>query len=227
MSKETKLETLQASVQAEELAYLQVLSRLLGESSAIDLKDEMKQANDALNRAAALCAYALKVHPKNSGLHYKLGLFIEEKGLLQDLFNANESKASKDTSAQIGGDGITLEGYEDGDDIGDLPDGTFDQGSSINKEDDIRAICELHNVSRNAPMGAVLKALDTEYQHLREVSNFSKADYVQGLYSWKSRQAKSIGRSILSPAVADAQSPLARANTKNHDAYSLDQASKE
>ena len=41
-----------------------------------------------------------------------------------------------------------------------------DQGSDINKEDDIKAICKLWSVAGSAPLTEVLVAIDTEFKKL-------------------------------------------------------------
>lgn len=65
-----------------------------------------------------------------------------------------------------------------------------DQGSDINKEDDIKAICKLWAVPASAPLTDVLVAIDTEFKKLLSEGNSERADYVQGLYAFKAQQSK-------------------------------------
>jgi len=60
------------------------------------------------------------------------------------------------------------------------------------KEDDIQAICELRGAGRNAPLALQLKAIDEEYHYLLDQGQSDKADYVQKLYAWKSKQATQV-----------------------------------
>lgn len=61
------------------------------------------------------------------------------------------------------------------------------------KEDDIQAICELRGAGRNAPLALQLKAIDEEYHYLLDQGQSDRADYVQKLYAWKSKQATQVG----------------------------------
>ena len=60
------------------------------------------------------------------------------------------------------------------------------------KEDDIQAICEIRGTGRNAPLSLQLKAIDEEYHYLLDQGQSDKADYVQKLYAWKSKQATQV-----------------------------------
>ena len=57
------------------------------------------------------------------------------------------------------------------------------------KEDDIQALCEMRGVGRNAALSMQLKAIDEEYHYLVEQGRSDKAEYVQQLYAFKSKQA--------------------------------------
>ena len=65
----------------------------------------------------------------------------------------------------------------------------MDIASDSSKEDDIKALCEQRGVSRNAPLSLVLKAIDEEYHSLLDQNQSAKADYLQKLYNWKSKQS--------------------------------------
>ena len=218
-TKETKIDALTALGLAQEDAYIAKL-KVLQEQHTPENQETYTSAVNALKTAAQIYAIAIKGNARHAAFHYRLGLVLEEATHLKDLFEPPKTK-STEAGGKLGTDGID----DDDDEFEDLPDGTFDQGSSINKEDDIRAICVLHGVSKGASVAAVLKALDEEYHHLKEVGNFTKADYVQGLYSWKSRQAKSIQKPIAGQI--DPEGPLARAALKYLDACSIDQTSRE
>ena len=60
------------------------------------------------------------------------------------------------------------------------------------KENDIQAICELRGAGQNAPLALQLKAIDEEYHYLLDQGQSDKADYVQKLYAWKSKQATQV-----------------------------------
>ena len=57
------------------------------------------------------------------------------------------------------------------------------------KEDDIQAICVQRGAGSNAPLARQLQAVDEEYKFLLDSGQSGKADYVQALYIWKSKQA--------------------------------------
>ena len=63
------------------------------------------------------------------------------------------------------------------------------------KEDDIQAICEMRGAGRNAPLALQLKAIDEEYHYLLDQGQSDRADYVQKLYAWKSKQATQVRNS--------------------------------
>lgn len=63
------------------------------------------------------------------------------------------------------------------------------------KEDDIQAICEMRGAGRNAPLALQLKAIDEEYHYLLDQGQSDRADYVQKLYTWKSKQATQVRES--------------------------------
>ena len=56
------------------------------------------------------------------------------------------------------------------------------------KEEEIQAICKSRGISQDAPLSLQLKALDEEYHYLLEHGLSAKAEYVQTLYEWKSKQ---------------------------------------
>lgn len=56
------------------------------------------------------------------------------------------------------------------------------------KEEEFLAICQLHGVSSSAPVSLQLKAVEAEYQSLKEAGQTHKADHVQNLHAWKSKK---------------------------------------
>ena len=54
---------------------------------------------------------------------------------------------------------------------------------------EIKAICKARGVGENAELSHILKALDAEYRELLLEKQSAKADYLQTLYAWKSKQS--------------------------------------
>ena len=50
----------------------------------------------------------------------------------------------------------------------------------------------------NAPLSRQLQAIDEEYKYLLDQGQSGKADYVQSLYIWKSKQATQVNTSNFS-----------------------------
>ena len=57
------------------------------------------------------------------------------------------------------------------------------------KEEEFLAICKLHGVSASAALAIQLKAVEAEYQGLKDAGQTHKAEHVQSLYAWKSKKA--------------------------------------
>ena len=68
----------------------------------------------------------------------------------------------------------------------------FFKGKESSKAEECAAICQLHGVDVGAPLSLQLKAIDKEYQQLKENGQSAKADHVQGLFAWKSKQATQV-----------------------------------
>lgn len=102
--------------------------------------------------------------------HLRLGMLVEEQFHLEERQKLEwcDSSLSKD-------------------------DALLDQGSDINKDDDIKAICKLHGTPAGALISEILIAVDAEYKKLLSEGNSERADYVQGLHAWKSQQTKMDG----------------------------------
>ena len=65
----------------------------------------------------------------------------------------------------------------------------MDIASDSSKEEEILAICKSKGLKKNAELSHILKALDQEYHELLNENQSAKADYVQKLYAWKSKQS--------------------------------------
>lgn len=113
-------------------------------------------------QAATIYATALQHHPKSAKLHYRLGVVLEEQHHLSQVFEAPEA-ATYDA---------------------DSDDDLQDQGSTLTKTEDIRAIADAAGLKPGAAASAVLKALDAEYHSLKAAGNRPKADYVSCLELW-------------------------------------------
>lgn len=73
-----------------------------------------------------------------------------------------------------------------------LPSFNFEAKES-SKEEECAAICKLRGVdAATAPIALQLKAIDEEYHHLVGSGQSGKADHVQGLFLWKSKQASQV-----------------------------------
>lgn len=59
-------------------------------------------------------------------------------------------------------------------------------------QDDILAVCRLHGYQATPTVQNQLQALDKEFHQLREQGQSSKADYVQTLYLWLSKQTAKV-----------------------------------
>eukprot|EP00039_Didymoeca_costata_P011649 m.164552 g.164552 ORF g.164552 m.164552 type:complete len:1213 (+) comp15241_c0_seq1:163-3801(+) len=97
-----------------------------------------------------------------------------------------------------------------------------DMGSDANKNDDIRAICKLHGVGRSASLPEILVAIDKEYKKLISEGNSSRADYVQGLWAWKSKDAVGTATESLHPGNDRSTQYLGMTLAKYKDAKTTD-----
>ena len=70
------------------------------------------------------------------------------------------------------------------------------EAKESSKSDECAAICKLRGVSDEAPLASELKAIDEEYHHLLSSGQSAKADHVQALYAWKSKQAMQVGAAL-------------------------------
>ncbi len=115
---------------------------------------------DHLTKAAR--AHALRTSPKDAQTHLALGKIQEEFFYAEDLFGLKQESL----------------GLEEGE----------GEAETSSKEEEFLAICKLHGVAPSAPAAVQLKAVEAEYQSLKEAGQTHKADHVQGLYAWKSKK---------------------------------------
>ncbi|XP_040207190.1 uncharacterized protein LOC120937775 isoform X1 [Rana temporaria] len=163
---------------------------LLKSGDRLDHKDGML-ALDALNQTAAAYASAIKLQPKNSRFHFLLAIALEELYYAAEIYGLkkkNEDEGTYICSAKATG-----------------------------KDEEIQAICKLHGFTGRPSLEQQLKALDMEYHQLKEQGQSGRADYIQNLYAWKSKQAGKSGMISL-----DEENPLTQALLKYKDALSLD-----
>lgn len=147
---------------------------------------------DHLVKAARAYATALSNSPKDARTHLALGMVLEELFYLKDLFGMAQEEA-------LGG--------EEG------------EAETSSKEEEFLAICKLHGVLPSAPVALQLKAVDSEYQGLKELGQTHKADHVQALFAWKS---KKILEASQGSYALEKEGPLYKARLKYQDAVSLD-----
>lgn len=116
---------------------------------------------DYLMKAARAYATAIQAAPKDCSAHLALGIVLEEFFYAEDLFGQTQEE-----SMEVG------EG----------------EAEASSKEEEFFAICKIHGVSSGSPVAIQLKAVESEYQSLKDLGQTHKADHVQGLYAWKSKK---------------------------------------
>ncbi|KAK3093084.1 hypothetical protein FSP39_010869 [Pinctada imbricata] len=125
---------------------------------------------DHLENASFFYATAIKFKPKDAYLHMRLDQVLEESYYAEDLFGLKkEEEAEALPSFNI-------------------------QAKESSKDEECAAICKLRGVDAGtAPIALQLKAIDEEYHALVDSGQSGKADHVQGLYAFKSKQASQVG----------------------------------
>ncbi|XP_060896225.1 uncharacterized protein LOC132975581 isoform X1 [Labrus mixtus] len=145
----------------------------------------------SLEQAAFHYASAIRLSSKDARLHFLLGVVLEEQHRAKAMY------------------GLQRKADTDRDELSDA--------KSTACQDDILAVCKLHGFLGTPTVQNQLQALDKEYQQLREQGQSSKADYVQTLYIWLS---KNTGKDS-SAAVKDEESCVHQALMKYLDAWSM------
>ncbi|XP_065833174.1 uncharacterized protein [Oscarella lobularis] len=154
---------------------------------------------DYLYAAAACQANAIKAKSKNAESHFKLAQILEEIYLVQDLYGIKKSE--RDESDDFGPSAV-----------------------ESSKDEEFAAICALRGVGSSAPLARQLKAVEEEYKHLKDQNQTAKAEHVQSLYQWKSKQAVRGSKFGMASSVDD-ENDLGKAFLKYMDALALDSAS--
>lgn len=101
-------------------------------------------------------------------------------------------------------------------------DNLMDMACDSSKEEEIAAICESKGVNNDSPLSFVLKALDQEYHELLNENNSVQADYVQKLYTWKSKQVTKSDKKTELPLNESDDEYLERALLKLSDASAFE-----
>ncbi|XP_078590119.1 uncharacterized protein LOC144870215 isoform X2 [Branchiostoma floridae x Branchiostoma japonicum] len=159
-----------------------------------------KSPLDYLRNAAQCYATSIKMKGKDASLHCSLGLVLEEQYYAKDMYGLKE----QDEEDDLGLAGLNLAAKES------------------SKEEEIDAICNLRGVPATAPLARKLKAVDEEFHHLLDGGQTGKAEHVQALYAWKSKQATQDGK--VAQQAEDETNTLGQAYLKFLDALSLDQS---
>lgn len=110
--------------------------------------------------ACGAYATAIQSSPKEGQNHIALGLVLEELFYAEDLF------------------GITMQ----------EPLESQNEAQTSSNEEEFFAISKIHGVPPSAPVALHLKAVEAEYQTLKESGQTHKADHVQALFAWKSKK---------------------------------------
>ena len=160
---------------------------------------EVQDIRNALHSATTAYANAIAVNPKSAKAHYRLGVVLEELEHVDDVYG---KKVERNQAAQGSGN---------------------KEARDSSKTEEIDAICKLHGVTAVAPLAHKLQAIDKEYHALKEKGDSFRADRVQELYAWKSKQATQAEKICFS-ASSD-ETYLGKASKKYEDAVSLEPSS--
>ncbi|XP_074656502.1 uncharacterized protein LOC141909757 [Tubulanus polymorphus] len=150
---------------------------------------------DHLYNASCCFATAIKSKPRDASLHLRLGMLLEEKYYAEDRYGLKNEEMDELPSLNM-------------------------EAKESSKEEEVAAICKLRGVDENSPLALQLKAVDEEYHHLINSGQSGKADHVQSLFVWKSKQATQEGAAA--QKAADEENPLGQAYLKYMDAMVLD-----
>nr|XP_009859922.1 uncharacterized protein LOC104266112 [Ciona intestinalis] len=174
-------------------AYRSKLPKTPGDPSTYS---EGQAPSDELQQACVLFAGAIKAKGKEAKNHLMLAHALEEQTLLDEMYGL----ATKEDEA-IGA-------------------GLDKEAKDSSRLEECMAICKLRGVPPNAPLALQLKGIDEEYKALLESGQSGKADHVQMLYAWRSKQALQDEKSTLQRG--DESKPLSQAYLKYMDAVTTD-----
>ncbi|XP_043916075.1 uncharacterized protein LOC122792347 [Protopterus annectens] len=148
---------------------------------------------DALHQAAVNYATAITVKPNDPKPHFLLGQVLEEHYYAAEIYGLK--KKQQEEAAELS------------------------TAKATGRQEEILAICKLHGIQGRPALEQQLKALDAEYHQLKDQGQSEKADYIQTLFTWKSKQA---GKDMkCGAAVTDEESSFGQALMKYLDALSL------
>ncbi|CAF0731786.1 unnamed protein product [Brachionus calyciflorus] len=119
-----------------------------------------------LNKSIYEASTAIKFNTKDYNLHFWLAMLLEEKNFFENIYGPEEQEEKSI-------DSLVLQNR---------------LAEESSKEDEINAICKLRNFNSNCSNAEKLKALDMEYQHLKETNQFIKAEQIQALYQYKAKK---------------------------------------
>ncbi|KAI6660476.1 hypothetical protein LOD99_14061 [Oopsacas minuta] len=154
--------------------------------------------------AASLYASAVKTKPKSWEAHMGLGRVMEERFYAGDVFGLKVGTIAKSV--------------EDEDDDEGVGAGVIKEAVESGKQEEFEGLCRQIGVGPDAPLALQLKAVEQEYQSLKESGKQSEAEYVQSLYGWKSKHSHRAGGSKV--GFSD-EGPLGKARIKYTDAVSI------
>ncbi|KAL3319585.1 hypothetical protein Ciccas_001736 [Cichlidogyrus casuarinus] len=155
-----------------------------------------------LNQSVVCLAQACTKRVKNQDLVISFACLLEEIYWAEQLFNAQKR------------DGISAEHSQRA--------GLDTQATNCALQDEIYAICQLHGFPGRPAPAIQLKAIDQEYKSLIANGQSSRADYIQTLFMWKSKQISQEGATAI--AVSSHESPLGQAFCQFLEALSLNQS---
>nr|CAB3263199.1 uncharacterized protein LOC104266112 [Phallusia mammillata] len=195
MASESNVDALLKDADKRQKQYKQKLPLKPGETLRFS---EGESPTDDLQQVCVSLAAAIKGKSKEAKLHLRLAYALEEIHYLKEMFGLQK----KDGDTEEHGAGTNIAAQES------------------SKLEECQAICRLRGVSATAPIALQLKAIDEEYRSLRDGGQSSRADHVQALYAWRSKQALKGEQS--SARHTDENEPLAQAYLKYMDALACD-----
>ena len=158
---------------------------------------EVEDIRSVLHSATHTYANAIAANSKSAKAHYRLGVVLEELENVDDLYG-KKVVSSQATSGNK-------------------------EARDSSKTEEIDAICKLHGVSGGALLAEKLQAIDKEFHALKDKGDSFRADRVQELYAWKSKQATQAEKVCFS--ASSEETNLGKASKKYEDAVSLEPSS--
>ncbi|KAL5463422.1 hypothetical protein EMCRGX_G032317 [Ephydatia muelleri] len=147
-----------------------------------------QSSQELLQRAASCYATAAKLAPNDIRAHMGLALIMEELFYADDLYGIKK-ETEMDTEAEISAD-----------------------------QEEFDAICKLHGINPIDGIVQQLKAIEAEYHSLKLSGQIHKAEHVQQLHAWKSKQASQVHYGSLN---LETEGTIARAIQKLKDCVNI------